>query len=282
MKRASCYALLASAPLLAAVPEAPPQLCVENVCSASSPAGSYTIRDDFESPSLEKTWAVEHDGGDNTGISLSKDVALSGAQSVKSVITRDSAADFRAEVRHSVGAPAGVSIWNQDIWYAISIYLPANFVTSSGRDILVQWHSYNWLEPSPESKTSPAFGIQVRDGNWEIIRRPNAAQPSTAATQESYTTTIGPYKKGEWNAWVCRLRWHWINGQSQCWLNGQEVYDVSGGNSSNDINAPYFKFGDYRVANKTDAGEAGVSPRIVYFDNVRVQFSGGSFSSMAR
>ena len=155
-------------------------------------------------------------------------------------------------------------------------------MTSSGRDILVQWHSFNWLEPSDEPKTSPVFGIQVRDGDWQIIRRPNAAQPSLDVTQESYTTTIGPYTKGQWNNWVCRIRWHWVNGQSQCWLNGKEVYNVSGGNSANDINAPYWKFGNYRVANKTDAGEAGVSPRVVYFDNARVQFSGGSLDAMIR
>jgi len=282
MKRASYFALLASVPLMGAVPEAPPQFCVENICTGSISPGSYTVRDDFEAASLDKTWTTQLDGGANTGISLSTDVALSGKQSIKSVITRDSADDFRAEVRHAAGKPSGVSVWNQDIWYAISIYLPNDFATSSGRDILVQWHSFDWLEPVDESKTSPVFGIQVRDGDWEIIRRPNAAQPSTPATQESYTTTIGPYKKGQWNNWVCRIRWHWINGQSQCWLNGQEVYNVNGGNSANDTNAPYWKFGNYRVANKTDAGEAGVSPRIVYFDNARAQFSGGSFEAMAQ
>lgn len=286
MKRRYYFALLVSAPLLAAVPQAPPEFCVENVCAGSAPSGSFTAWDDFEASTLQKPWAIETDGGPNTSVSLSSDVALSGKQSIKSVITRDSAADFRAEIRHSMGQP-GASPWNQDLWYSISIYLPDSFVTSSGRDILVQWHSYDWLEPKPdgvtdmETKTSPAFGIQVRDGDWQIIRRPNVAQPSLEATQESYTTTIGPYKKGVWNKWVCRLRFHWINGQSQCWLNGEEVYNVNGGNSANDIYAPYWKFGNYRVANKTDAGESGVSPRIVYFDNARVQFSGGSLASIS-
>lgn len=284
MKRASYFALLASIPLMGAVPEAPPQFCVENICTGSPSSGSYTVRDDFEGGSLDKAWTTQVEGGANTGVSISTDVALSGTHSVKSVITRDSAGDFRAEVRHAAGKPAGVSLWNQDVWYAVSIYLPNNFVTSSGRDILVQWHSFDWLEPTPtpEQKTSPVFGIQVRNGNWEIIRRPNAGQPSLEATQESYTTDIGPYNKGQWNNWVCRIRWHWTNGQSQCWLNGQEVYNVNGGNSANDIYPPYFKFGNYRVANKADAGEPGVSPRIVYFDNARIQFSGGSLDAMLR
>lgn len=282
MKRTSYFALLVSAPLLAAVPKAPPEICVDNICAGSNQVGTYTVRDDFESSTLGRAWTTQIDGGPNTSISVSTDVALSGTHSIKSVITRDSASDFRAEVRHAAGKPAGVSFWNQDVWYAISIYLPNDFVTSSGRDILVQWHSFDWLEPTPEAQTSPVFGIQVRNGEWEIIRRPNVAQPSTELTQESYTASIGPYQKGRWNNWVCRLRFHWINGQSQCWLNGKEVYNVNGGNSANDTYAPYLKFGNYRVANKTDAGEAGVSPRIVYFDNVRVQFTGGSLQSMTQ
>lgn len=281
MKYAVWIALAATGALFAATPKAPRALCIDEVCPEPPPIpGKYTIFDNFDSPLSAALWNVELDGGVETKIHLSEDVALSGTRSIKSIITRDSALDFRSEIRHNTGTPAGVSQWNRDLWYGVAVYIPHDWVNSSGRDILIQWHSYSWLETLAEIGTSPVFGMQIRDGNWQIIRRPNPAQPSVKTTQESYTTPIGPFVRGEWAKWVCRLRFHWVNGQSQCWLNGKEVYNVNGGNAPNDKYAPYWLIGNYRVANKTALLEGGNAPRIVYFDNVRVMFQGGSYQAV--
>jgi hypothetical protein len=282
----SCAILVAGSLSLAQVPRAPTNVCINDDCDDAPPSNApssneYTVYDNFENSSLDsKLWATEKNGGSKTGVSISSDFALSGSKSLKSVITRESANDFRAEVKPKMGE-AGYLDYNQEVWFGFAVYVPSNFVESDGQDIVMQWHTYSWLESPQESGTSPTFGISLDSGNWKVIRRYNAANPSTSSNQKGGSTIIEPYAKGKWNRWVCRARFHWSNGQSQCWLNDKEVYNENGGNTSNDKYAPYLKFGNYRVANKeTKYWDVGSAPRAIYIDNVRVMLEDGSYNAV--
>jgi hypothetical protein len=233
-------------------------------------------------------WITEKDGGSNTCLALSTDHSVTGGSTaLKVTLTRDSGADVRSELRPVFAGPAGTpssaSAYNQEIYYGIAIYVPANFVSSSSPDIVWQGHTYSWLEPNDDGGTSPTVDIQTNGANWRVLRRWNTAEPSLKANQQQEGKNIGAIQKGAWNCFVIRAKWHWSNGETQVWLNGNSVYNANGGNTSNDLYSPYVKWGLYRVANTTSAGEAGVSPRVLYFDNPRMKYTsdGGSFAAVS-
>lgn len=260
----------------------------------STASVDYDLYDNFESTSVNTAlWLVQTNGGANTAVSTSTDQAYSGTRCKKSVIKWDSTADFRAEVKDKLG-PGSIPFL-QDIWYGCSIMLHPSWVQSAGRDILHQWHMYDWLQSPPDAgNTSPAVCLQVRNGTWQTQIRFDPAAITTGAAavdanQTIITHTAGatnhlgptiPLSPGTWHHFVWRIRWHWTTaGQFEMWHNGVLcVQRNAHGNCSNDTYAPYHKQGNYRVANKS--GTPDGTSRIVYHDNFRLVISGGSFAAV--
>ncbi len=235
---------------------------------------TYDLYDDFQSATIDLTkWANSKNGGVNTFVASSTDYALPGkTRSAKCIITRDSGADFRAEINDILGTNS--TQYNTDNWYGMSFYLPSSYVSSIGRDINLQFHHREWLEsPDPGGGTSPCLSIECQYGNWRVLRRPNPGTPPSSATQIQTSQTLFAHATGVWSRWVLYVKWHWSSGVTRIWKDGVLVYSADAGNCANLVYAPFLKTGCYDVVYKTDATLP--SPRISYRGAARILLNKG-------
>lgn len=149
----------------------------------------------------------------------------------------------------------------QEYWYGLSIFLPAEFTAPAKMDaVLFQWHTQ-------QGGPSPVLAIRVANDEWIIT--------SNATSQRRVLARI-PYAKDRWTDWVVHVRWSATDrGFWSIWKDGVEVV------SERDIVTqypeelgPYAKFGQYHSVDE--------APRnVVYFDEYRVAGPGGSYATVA-
>ena len=167
--------------------------------------------------------------------------------------------------RHELSA-AGYSddLWNTDLWYALSLYIPDGFRTQSNikTSVFQFWAGGldSWMFKYEHFR---GFFVQRKIDHRERV-----------ILSESATLD-------RWNDLVVRIR-HSLkeDGLMTVWANGKLVYEYQGRTAAGDNpkRKPYFKFGIYNTAMGSDGrpidgggyGDGKDLPDLVlYFDEVR-------------
>lgn len=149
----------------------------------------------------------------------------------------------------------------KDYWYALSIFIPADFVApAKSNAVLFQWHTQ-------QGGPSPVLAIRVQNADWIV---------SGNATEKRRTLAKMPFEKDRWTDWVVHARWSAERkGFWTIWKDGVEVVnerDII--TQYPEALGPYAKFGQYH-----SVGE--VPQNVVYFDEYRVAGPDGSYAAVA-
>ena len=176
----------------------------------------------------------------------------------------------RAEVRLPAAQMGG------EYRYAISIFLPPDWVGDPLPVNLVQWHSVSdklLLEGGPSMPLRLAVvGDQwIIDNFWDAKRVTKFAY-LPEHPQGNRLLWSGPLDRGRWVDWEFTVRWQWAgDGRVQVRKNGQLIVQAGGPNTYRDFVAPYMKFGVYVPAWSHDDMASPVRRRVAFFDDVRVE-----------
>ena len=194
--------------------------------------------------------------------------------------------------------------YQQERWYAFSIYLPADYPTNVAYHILMQFqgtsdrdeHGVNY--PGEEAR-SPAFMLGIEtNGTWggQIRYSANAIDHGNSTTTPQTIPWInggymkGPaVRRGEWTHWVLNAVWDWRAGglgRFRGWVadsdypDGQLMFDYTGPTGFNDANPPYTKLGIYYSQSSLAGWPPDVPALEVYYDRFIVGDSGESLATM--
>lgn len=206
---------------------------------------------------------------------ISSEHARAGNYAIKSYLHRyDSESSYRTEVKALAPKPT----LGQEYWYGLSIYLPASFGADTLVDTLAQWHGSQDL--ADKENLNPPLALRIEEGDWHLLTRWNASQPTDPEKQVETNISLGPHATNEWTDWVVRAKWSYgSDGILQVWKNGVEVVNRTGPNCFNDPQGPKFHMGVYKSAWRSQVGS--VTERVVYHDEFRMAGPGASYDDVA-
>lgn len=157
--------------------------------------------------------------------------------------------------------------------YAVSVFLPVDWVADPLPVNLVQWHSVSdkiLLEGSP---TMP-LRLVVVDNRWVVDNN----YDSKWVTKWPFRPEVfdggrllhdSPLDRGRWVSWEFHVRWDWREiGSVQVFKDGRLVGQAKGPMGYRDLVAPYMKFGVYVPAWADPARPSALERRVAYFDNI--------------
>lgn len=167
--------------------------------------------------------------------------------------------------RHELSSEIyGWDPWNNDRWYALSLYVPEDFrvAKSMGTSIFQFW-----------SGGKDSWHFKYRDDRGLYMR---------FEQHEMDKTFFAPTEaKGRWHDYILHVR-HSMkdDGTMQVWADGKLAYDYKGRTALGDRRSkkPYFKFGIYNTAMGADGAPIdgggfgngkGMPDLVLYFDEIR-------------
>src|SRR5262249_60099038 len=126
-----------------------------------------------------------------------------------------------------------------DAWYAISLYLPADFPVVDRRLVIGQWIQPSW-DPRVHVTRSPLVANRFRAGVFSITRQDGSTR--VAAFEESRDI------RGRWIRLAYHLRFALDSGgRLEAWMDGRQVVRYRGPLGYPDAQAhAYFRIGLYR------------------------------------
>lgn len=222
----------------------------------TDPRGSRSVRLDFETGDFSG-WSTRRLARDYSAV-IQSDVVRSGKYACRFEI-RDGdrvSQGLRAELRDWYNAP-----FEEEICYAFSTYLPADFTPPPGVGIvLAQWHDQAELgEPAGK----PPLAIRYLDGTLRFTGA--FSEIASHDPDKRYVFHEIPDVPHEtWLDFSFRIRWsHNGNSRIEACLGGQTLFEFNGPlGYRNQVKGPYFKFGVYA------SGDI-VEPLVVYHDEYR-------------
>jgi hypothetical protein len=277
-----------------------PATCAVTVNAA---AVTYRAYDNFTDATLNTTTWQESRAGTGGTITMDTTHAYSATRAFKSYMPTTA---YRAEISNNYDSNAEGVYYNDEQWYGLSVYIPADWVSSStagtpgyGRDIIWQWHHKDWISGTKVSpQMSPATCLQIRGNGFQVVRRwctedinlvgltaYNAAIQQEVFPSDSASYGTPPagwaYTKGAWHHFVVQVKWHWtVAGLFRLWKNGTLLYErAAHPNCGLELETLplYNKCGNYRVAQNT-SGQAVL--RELWLDNYRMMVDGGYYAAV--
>ncbi|MFA7096919.1 MAG: polysaccharide lyase, partial [Gammaproteobacteria bacterium] len=158
----------------------------------------------------------------------------------------------------------------EEYWYAVSIYLPPDWVLDDDAETLFQFHAApdrHLREPN----TKPPLSLSVQGTHWRLHIRGDSRRVlrKGSSFQVSKYLTLAPISPGVWSDWVFRVKWSYkSDGILQVWKDGQLVAEHYGKNTYNDRLGPYLKLGIYKHVWIRKA--TNTRRRVVFFDSLRI------------
>jgi len=188
-----------------------------------SPAKPYSVQSDS---------AMKRDGEDSLRFEL---------RPGDTWISRVFVATCRDEISTEEFVPA-----NSVRWYALSVYLPADFPIEDNRLILAQWHG-RWqlwqpqrIPPLSFRFINGRFFIPMRHSAESVIRDPAAVPGETLFETNSFAL-------GQWHEFVVQAKWSCRDdGFVNVWWNGRKIVGYRGPVGYDEVTGPELKFGLYR------------------------------------
>lgn len=239
----------------------------------------------FESGTLvdQQGWTRE---GNMPSLTVAGEPVREGKYAMKAYLNRlTSNTSFRTELRPIVEHPK----IDQEYWYGFSTYVPSPFVADTQWELIAQWHD---TPDSGEDWRNPILALYMSGDEYQWTSRwdDKAITPKDANGNFIYGGTnrwkVGSISAtaGEWQDWVVRVKWRWVNDQGgilQIWKNGELVVDHIGPNTFNDQKGRYFKFGIYKGWRDRYEPKGIVSDRLYFFDSFRMAGPGGTYAMVA-
>jgi hypothetical protein len=229
-------------------------------------AQTYVINTSWEDGNVVPNGA----GSETTtsyGQQISSDYARSGSKSCRFEV-RASDPKYGGGVRSEQKTSAIFDQTQGDIvWVGYSIYYPNSMVNTPQEEMIGQFMQTNY-----SGNYSPAVGFK-NEGNFSL--RAYVRQGSTTAIHNLPAFT---FPKGQWVDFVWNIKFSLNNdGYIKCWCNGEQKINYTGkvGYPGSKIN---FKWGIYPG---WKSGPNGQSPRIVYWDDLKVMHNSGNFEMVS-
>jgi len=162
-------------------------------------------------------------------------------------------------------------------WYAIDVFLPADFPREKNWCVLAQWHGVDKRQLG-EPNRIPVMAFVYDDGRFLVRIRHSAErvlkEEEDSARETPYETPSFPLN--QWNHFVVQARWSYeADGFVNVWLDGKPIVRYRGPVGYNDNVGPYFRFGLYhgptqktyvawfsRVRSGTSPEDIGFNPTI--------------------
>jgi len=193
---------------------------------------------------------------------------------IVSDIVREGSGALRVELRSTdplralgrraeINTPSTGAVNNNVEWYALSTYLPTDYIPDSKGEIFVQL-------PDTSDGFNPTLAIWIRNGKYYLNQKYNAGSGNIETQTELSNSAVTP---GVWDDWVIRFN-RAINGTGvvQVWRNGTQVINLSGPNSNSigGVMPPsvYFNTGWYKWPWNVD-GTYYPNLRVIYIDAIR-------------
>jgi len=186
----------------------------------------------------------------------------------------------RSEVRAS-SDPIG-----SERWYAFRVMLEPGYQNDpTSSEIVAQWHDVPDRNLG-ENYRNPPLSLVVRNGNWRVRSRWDSKPLTVDNTPEgSAIVWEGAYQSGVWTDWVFHVKWSsGTDGLVEVWKDGAKVGTQQGPSTYNDQIGPYFKYGMYKSDWNSSVNPTPsiiTTPRISYFDEVRVGDAGATYEDVA-
>jgi hypothetical protein len=154
-------------------------------------------------------------------------------------------------------------------WYGFAAYFPADaWGYDSFAEVIAQWHSFP-DEHLGENWGSPPTKLLVHRGKLRFDVGYNDA-PDSNAILGDMMYDLGPVVTDTWREFVFHIyHSHAGDGIVEVWVDGVKVVEHVGGNTFNDDQLPFWKFGIYKW-NWNGTNTTDVSRRVLYMDNVRI------------
>ncbi len=162
--------------------------------------------------------------------------------------------------------------YNEDRWYAFSVYLDENWEYNERNEVIAQWHASKDVFLNESGGRGPPLALRILGNVWRLTYGWDADFRSKKGAKAIYPLWVGAIEPGKWTDWVFRVRWTrgGDDGLVQVWKDGVMVSDHQGPIGYNDIRGNYLKLGSYHP--RTD--------RVVFIDEVRVGDEDESYESM--
>ncbi len=170
---------------------------------------------------------------------------------------------------------SGKCFEEQEYWYGFSTYLPADWEPDTQAELYVQWVPGHG---STRSTGGPTLAIYVYGDQYCVRKRWDVG----ASGYKNLWRGDILADRGKWIDWVFSLFWSpGDRGRIAVWKSGEQIVSDRGVNCNPADTAPYFKFGIYKWPWKDDESESTITRREVYFDEIRIAGSGGSFEMVS-
>lgn len=197
------------------------------------------------------------------GQQISTDYARSGSHSCRFEV-RDSDPKYGGGVRSELKTDMIFDQTQGDVaWVGYSIFYPNSMVNTPQEEMIGQF-----TQTDVTGHWHPAMGFK-NEGDFSIRAYVRQGDVNTIKNLAPFT-----FPKGQWVDFVWTVKFSLTgDGYIKCWCNGVQKLDYIGvvGYPGSKIN---FKWGLY-PAWKT--GPNGQSPRIVYWDNLKLMRNSGSY-----
>ncbi|GEM_PF-1486667 len=173
-----------------------------------------------------------------------------------------------------------------DRWYAFRVMLEPGYQDDpNSYEIVAQWHDVPDRNLG-ENYRNPPLALFVRNGNWRVRNRWDT-NPLTLNNEPEGREIVweGAYEAGVWTDWVFHVKWSYgTDGLVEVWKDGVKVGIRQGPVTYNDQTGPYFKYGMYKADwndSATSTPSVLTTPRVSYFDEVRVGDAGATYEDVA-
>ena len=225
-------------------------------------AQSYIINTSWEDGNMAPINAVS-ETTTTYGQQISTDYARSGSHSCRFEV-RDYDPKIGGGVRSELKTEMIFDQTQGDIaWVGYSIFYPNSMENTPQEEMIGQF-----MQTDYNNNYSPAMGFK-NDGDFMLRAYVRQGDVNTIKNLTPFT-----FPKGQWVDFVWTVKFSLTeNGYIKCWCDGIQKLDYSGivGYPGSKIN---FKWGIY-PGWKT--GPNGQSPRIVYWDNLKLMRNNGSY-----
>jgi hypothetical protein len=244
---------------------------------------SQYFKDTFEPGIRDEYWAIE--GHSNT---VSKDQSVSESKSYRSYLPAQVYENARSEIRFRGGN--GTPNWHPHFstWgVKLAVFFPSNFQPdNTSSELIFQFHG---VKDPGDTYTQNPWSMRLRGTNLSVTNRWISKKIASDADQHEDTWNIGDVVPGKWHYFVVDIHWDYRssgNGFMQVYMkigspptkNDIKV-DYDGPTGYNDNLTSYFKMGIYKWDWKDPARlnlskSAGVTQRLLYYDNFEIQEGG--------
>lgn len=249
---------------------------------SGDPRRYLLIGDNFDNSEFSEEWKLTR-APRSSPIQIVDFPTRRGAGSARFAVTYDDFQIGGLENRASYKAVLNVFRPGDERWFGFSNYLSYLFEDEALPTRLVSWHGMpdrNMGEPS----RAPVLELSVYQGDYILTVRHDErlrSIPGRFGRGGSITEKViwtAPYKKEQWDDWVFHCEWSYgSQGRIRVWRNDRLVLTYEGPNCYNDREGfGYFQIGLEKQSYSPDS----VEETVVYFDEVRVARSTGTFKKV--